>query len=72
MAQLKRHADSGISRVDIRFHVHLNVAQLKRVCDIASAPKTIRFPRSSERGSIEAWFGVGVLVALRETVSTFI
>ena len=37
-----------------RFHVRMNVAQLKQAARILNVDLVIAFPRSNERGSIEA------------------
>ena len=70
VAQLKRHGEPDRRARRQRFHVRMNVAQLK--LDAAALVRDViqEFPRSNERGSIEAnrWNVARVLIA---KVSTF-
>ena len=54
VAQLKRFVADSAGRVVTGFHVRMNVAQLKRHPLSFSQLADSRFPRSNERGSIEA------------------
>src|SRR5437660_747601 len=55
VAQLKRDAlYPGRERPGLRFHVRMNVAQLKRAGSLRDGLPAAEFPRSNERGSIEA------------------
>src|ERR1043165_236937 len=54
VAQLKRLSRLRSLRQESRSHVRMNVAQLKRQTRSAAPLQTGAFPRSNERGSIEA------------------